>query len=243
MNPIDQRELLSSAALADVERIKAEYVRRDRELAGRYSWAQPVNRFLHCRTVCAAIAALTREGLFPFNGRSVLEVGCGTGNWLLECAQWGAELENISGIDLDAERVEQARRRLPGADIRCGNAAELPWETGSFDVVLQFTVFTSVLDRGLKERMAAEMVRVMKPQGAVLWYDFRYNNPRNPHVRGIEKREIRKLFPGHQITFHKTTLAPPLARAAVGLSWMAALALEAVPPLRTHYVGVIRRRT
>ena len=92
----------------------------------------------------------------------------------------------------------------------------------------------------MKQKVAAEMLRVVKPQGLILWYDFRYNNPRNSNVRGIGAAEIRGLFPGRQVELRKVTLAPPLARTLVPISWMAALALEKIPLLRTHYLGVVR---
>ena len=42
----------------------------------------------------------------------------------------------------------------------------------SFDLLLQSPVFTSILDQAMKERVAAEMMRVSKPGGLILWYDF-----------------------------------------------------------------------
>ena len=80
--------------------------------------------------------------------------------------------------------------------IRSGNAARLALPNDFFDVVLQSTVFTSILDRSLQHAIAVEMLRVLKPDGFILWYDFRWNNPRNPDVRGIQAQEISELFSG-----------------------------------------------
>lgn len=33
------------------------------------------------------------------------------------------------------------------------------------------------------------MLIVLKNDGIVLWYDFRYNNPNNLDVKGIEKKK------------------------------------------------------
>ena len=85
------------------------------------------------------------------------------------------------------------------------------------------------------------MLRVLKPAGAIIWYDFRVDNPRNPNVRGIGAREIRSLFPGCAVRLSRVTLAPPIARAFVRLSWPLALMLESVPFLRTHYLALIRK--
>jgi ubiquinone/menaquinone biosynthesis C-methylase UbiE len=94
----------------------------------------------------------------------------------------------------------------------------------------------------MKQRIAKEMLRVLKPLGIILWYDFHMNNPRNPDVRGVKKKEIYELFPDCDIRLKRVTLAPPLARAIAPYSWLACYILEKIPLLRTHYLGVIRKR-
>lgn len=208
---------------------------------GIHSWIHPVNQFFHCQCYRACIAALERANLFPLVGRSVADIGCGTGSWLLEFAQWGADPTCLAGIDLNAARVAHAQRRLPVADLQTGDAQHLPWPDNSFDVVSQFTVFTSVLQSSVKASIAAEMIRVAKPEGLILWYDFRYDNPRNSNVRGVNAGEIRSLFPGCDVALTGVTLAPPLARRLVPISFTAAVLLEHLPFLRTHYLGAIRK--
>jgi len=70
-------------------------------------------------------------------------------------------------------------------------------------------------------------------------YDLRVDNPSNPNVRGFQRSEIRALFPHlSEATLRSTTLVPPLIRMLAGRARLAAELLEAIPPLRTHYVGV-----
>ena len=76
--------------------------------------------------------------------------------------QWGAVAANLYGIDLIAGRIAYARERLPGADLRWGDARHLPWRDGSFDLVTQFTVFSSILDTQVQAEVAAEMLRVLR---------------------------------------------------------------------------------
>ena len=102
-------------------------------------------------------------------------------------------------------------------------------------------MFTSILSETVKKSAAAEMLRVLKPGGLVLWYDFRVDNPRNPNVRGIGAREIRSLFADCSVKLRSGTLAPPVARRTVPISWILSLCLERIPFLRTHYVGTIRK--
>ena len=226
---------------AEIARIRAEYRRRGQEIANDfYGWERPVNHFLFAQTARVCIRSLAREGMYPLNGKKVLDVGCGSGTWLLEFAQWGADPADMAGIDLDESRISRARTRLPVSDLQVGNAARQPWPNGTFDVVSQFTVFSSVLSASLRERMAAELLRVVKPGGILLWYDLRVPNPANSNVRPIKAPEIRSLFPGCRIRLSRVTLAPPLARAIVPHSWAGGLALEWIPLLRTHYLSTIR---
>jgi ubiquinone/menaquinone biosynthesis C-methylase UbiE len=229
---------------SDIVRIAAEYQRRERELPTNfYSWGDPANLMLHQDAVRGCIQMLDQASLFPLRGQRIADIGCGAGTWLLEFMQWGADAETLCGIDLSGDRITAARQRLPHADLRVGSASELPWPDHHFDLVSQFTVFTSVLDPHLKQAMANEMLRVLKPEGCVLWFDFRVNNPNNCHVKGVAAAEIRSLFAGCDIQLASALLAPPIVRQVAGWSQLLAELLRAVPFLRTHYVGLIRKRT
>jgi ubiquinone/menaquinone biosynthesis C-methylase UbiE len=187
------------------------------------------------------LALLRRYGFTVSN--TILEVGCGTGQWLRDFIKWGARAENITGIDLLEDRVSTARRLCPPAvSIQCASAAHLPFANERFDIVLQSTVFTSILDPNVKKRIATEMMRVVKPEGLILWYDYHVNNPWNKDVRGIKRREIYQLFPSCRIDLERITLIPPLARAVAPYSYLTCYLLEKFPPLCTHYLGVIRKR-
>lgn len=224
-------------------RISAEYERRARELpTDFYAWTRPSNLMMHEHALRACIPMLRSGSQYPLGGRRIADIGCGDGGWLLEFVQWGANPENLCGIDLSTDRIRRARRRLPQADLRSGSASKLPWADRSFDLVSQFTVFTSILDPELKRAVAVEMLRVLKPDGMILWFDFRVNNPANPQVRGVPAREIRSLFAGCDVTLTPALLAPPLGRFITGWSWPLAELLHALPFLRTHYAGLIRKK-
>ena len=72
-----------------------------------------------------------------------------------------------------------------------------------------------------------------------MWYDFRVGNPWNRHVRGMSRRHLRALFPGWRGTFRLVTLLPPLARRLHALTPVLYPVLAAVPPLRTHWAGLL----
>jgi len=56
----------------------------------------------------------------------------------------------IAGVDLLCDRVAQAEHLCqPSVQIKCGSAATLAFPDAAFDLVLQPTVFTFVLDAGI----------------------------------------------------------------------------------------------
>jgi SAM-dependent methyltransferase len=187
-------------------------------------------------------AFLEQSGVTSLEGLKILDVGCGTGGWLLRLIQWGANAENLAGIDLLEDRVERARTRLPDfVDLRCGSATDLPWSDGTFHLVYQSVVFSSVLDPQVRKRIAGGMLRVTKPGGLVISHDLRIGNPRNRNVVGIGKRELSRLFNGRRLTLKSTTLAPPIARRLARYSEIACILLAKVPFMRTHYFASVTK--
>jgi ubiquinone/menaquinone biosynthesis C-methylase UbiE len=232
----------SSAHAVSLEevRIRTAYARR--KGGARYSWFNAGHLFMMQERERWVLASLKQHGIGSLTTKNILEIGCGTGYWLREFIKWGAQPANISGIELLPDLVTKARQLCPeSVRIYCGNAAQLPFADATFDLVLQSTVFTSILDGWMKQQIAAEMLRVAKRGGQILWYDFHLNNRWNRDVRGIRRREIHQLFPGCQIQLRRLTLAPPLVRFLAPYSWMVCHLLGKIPWLCTHYLGVIQK--
>lgn len=221
-------------------RIRAAYARRQAD--PRYSWFNPGHLFMSQEEERAVLQLLSRYRHTPLDATTILEVGCGSGYWLREFIKWGARPDNLVGVDLLPDRLVKARKLCPDSvTFQGGNAAKLGFPDCTFDLVLQATVFTSILDPTLKQQMASEMVRVVKPDGLIVWYDYYMNNPWNPDVRGVKKREIFELFAGCQVELRRITLAPPLARFCAPYSWLLCYYLEKIPWLCAYYLGAIRK--
>lgn len=223
-------------------RIKTVYAQR--QGASRYSWFNQGHLFHIQELERDILSALRARDLTQLQDKKILEIGCGQGLWIREFIQWGAQPENMTGIDVIPERVSQGKRLCPqGVRISCGNAAKLSFDSASFDLILQFTVFSSILDMSVKERIAGEMLRVLKDGGVILWYDLCVNNPQNPNVKGLRKPEIVHLFPGCRVDFRRVSLAPPLARFLAPYSWLACHALAQVRVFNTHYLAVLSKNS
>ena len=165
----------------------------------------------------------------------LLEVGSGTGGNLLEFLRMGCSPEHLSGIELLPDRHAQARHVLPAAvHLYEGDALLADVPHASQDVVLVSTVFSSVLDPAFQQSLAEALWRWVRPGGAVLWYDFTFNNPNNPDVRGVPLRRVKELFPQAHITTRRVTLAPPLARRLAPIHPALYTLFNSMPWLRTH---------
>ena len=226
---------------SDLDRLRAEYLRREQRFAGQdiYTLFNLANLFIVQQRQRAVLALLRREGFYPLAKRRILEVGCGAGGVLHEFLSFGADPQYLYGVDLLDWRVTKAKALSPHLPLACADGQDLPYPDGCFDLVLQYTVFTSILDDNVKRRIAQEMRRVLKPNGLILWYDY-WLNPANPNAKGIRPTEVRALFPGACFSFHRITLAPPITRRLASRSWLACYVLERLRILNTHYLVAIR---
>lgn len=229
---------------AEGARIKGVYAKRSTSAnQWRYSHFNPGHLFMVQERERRVLALLKERGFALLESKRILDVGCGRGGWLQDFVKWGARAENCVGVDLLRDRIAEARERCPSAmTFCCASAQRLEFPDASFDLVVASTFFSSILDLELKQQVAGEMLRVLRPSGAILWYDFFVNNPGNPDVRGIGKSEIRRLFAGCNATFRRVTLAPPLARRMAPYSWLVCYFLGQLRVLNTHYLALIRRK-
>jgi ubiquinone/menaquinone biosynthesis C-methylase UbiE len=228
----------------EIERIKNVYKKRKETIPSeRYSLFNIANLFMVQRRDWEMINILKKVGITSLGDKRILDVGCGGGGELINLIRYGARPENLFGIDLLEDRIMEARSLHPCINFSLGDASILPYSDKYFDIVMQFTVFTSILDKDMKKKIAEEMLRVLKPDGIILWYDYYVNNPRNPDVRGVKKKDIYELFPNCEIYLKRITLAPPLARLIASRSQLVCYILEKLKIFNTHYIGIIKKKT
>lgn len=119
---------------------------------------------------------------------NVLDVGCGRGLLLVGAAKRMAQLSGngtVTGVDIWSREdmsgnSEQATRRnleLEGVSDRCkliGVAAQdLPFEDGTFDVVVSNLCLHNIYDRDARKRALRQIARVLKPGGQALISDYK----------------------------------------------------------------------
>ncbi|WP_231512266.1 class I SAM-dependent methyltransferase [Paucibacter sp. KBW04] len=227
----------------ELERVADCYARRSQaHLEDRYSLLKPeVWQMLQERQ--RALLRLLAQRPGQVADWRLTEVGCGAGGNLLEMLRFGLRPEHLTGIELLPERLNLARPMLPAAlRLHLGDASTAAVPEASQDLVLQSTVFSSLLSDEVQQALARAMWRWLKPGGAVLWYDFIVDNPRNPDVRGVPLRRVRELFPAARLCSQRLTLAPPLARWVCNKIHPAAYSLlNCLPLLRSHVLCLIEK--
>jgi ubiquinone/menaquinone biosynthesis C-methylase UbiE len=128
--------------------VKVDYDRVAPTYDGRYRDGGPLELISFVRTRCAEAG-----------DRAVLEIGCGTGRWLVEALQSGAR---AVGLDPSAGMLDQARARLPEVALVRGRAEALPFRDQRFGAVLCVYVVHHLQDAA---RAVAEAARVLDRDG------------------------------------------------------------------------------
>jgi SAM-dependent methyltransferase len=230
-----------SEPASEVDAVRARYARRNRNEL-RYRMLNPAVWQAVLERQREVLRLLARVATKDLAELDVLEVGCGGGGNLLELLRFGFDAARLQGIELLEERHALARHALPAAvRLTLGDASKAAVPPESCDIVLQSTVFSSLLDDAFQQRLADAMWAAVKPGGGVLWYDFTVNNPRNADVRGVPLARVRALFPHGVLKSRRITLAPPIARAVTRVHPSLYTAFNTVPLLRTHMLAWIAK--
>jgi ubiquinone/menaquinone biosynthesis C-methylase UbiE len=163
----------------------------------------------------------------------MLDAGCGTGWWLRALVEAGVQPERLHGIDIQPERVAAAREAVPGAEIAVGDARHLRFTDGSFSVVIQLTLLSSLgSHRAIREALG-EAMRVLAPGGLLLIYEPRVPNLLNRHTLLLRDDDLTAtgITPREQLTL---TVIPALARRLGGRTQDRYERLARLPFVRTH---------
>ncbi len=109
-----------------------------------------------------------------YEGKSVLEIGCGIG---LDAAEFAGHGARVTAIDLSPRNIALARKYFAHnnleATIEVGNAEQLEFPDDSFDVVVAIGVLYYTPNT---QRAVEEILRVLKPRGrAICMFYNRYS--------------------------------------------------------------------
>ncbi|MCB0876120.1 MAG: class I SAM-dependent methyltransferase [Solirubrobacterales bacterium] len=111
-----------------------------------------------------------------------LDVGCGTGVLAARLATRGYEM---TGLDPSAGMLDVMRTEHPEVDAVRGSGDALPFETGSFDLVLTVAALHHIAEPAAVRATLGEMVRVCRSGGRIIIWD---HNPGNPYWKLLMAR-------------------------------------------------------
>lgn len=92
----------------------------------------------------------------------LLEVGCGEGHFLRRAQK---VFGRVSGLDISAEGVAQARKAARGVEVRLADASHLPFPAGAFDAIVAFDLIEHLSE---PNKFLAEAFRVLRTGGLLV---------------------------------------------------------------------------
>jgi SAM-dependent methyltransferase len=161
-----------------------------------------------------------RESGFDPRGRTVLDVGCGTGFFTAFYLERGAK---VTGVDLAPVSIERLRERHPDARFLQADVSDMVLEE-RFDLTNAFDVLYHITDDARWERAVQNLSRMVSPQGLLLLTDTFADAPREaahntarPLARYRELLaagglEPLSLYPTHVLLNRELGLLRPLNR-------------------------------
>lgn len=176
-----------------------------------------------------------------FKKSKMLEVGCAGGSVISNFKNFGVNENNITGIDIRKNRLEDAKTLYPNVEFCYMDAQNLTFKDNFFDIITVFTLFSSVIDISIKQNIANQIKRVLNETGIIFYYDLKIPSS-NKNVLSLRKREIRSLFPDMKLEFKSITLIPPISRLIGDYSKLLYPLLSSVFFLRSHYLVLISHR-
>lgn len=179
----------------EIERIKAQYALYDKQLLNQTVWApfSAVEMSYRCQQQSTFAFLMRQIGRADLAGLRILDVGCGTGRILRTYLDMGCKPKNLYGVDINEDWLAEGRRISPQLNLLCIDGTKLDFSNATFDLVTQYVVFSSIALQELRQQVAGEMWRVLKPGGYVFWWDM-------PHLSAAagghaEPLDYRMLFP------------------------------------------------
>jgi ubiquinone/menaquinone biosynthesis C-methylase UbiE len=128
--------------------------------------------------------------LSPREGSTILDVGCGRGQYALDLARVIGPRGLVHAVDLWEDGIAKLReaamaRNLNHIDAFVGDMGELASITdGSVDLCLMATVLHDLVQAGTVDQVLTEIVRVLKPVGRLAVIEFKkIDGPPGPPLR------------------------------------------------------------
>jgi len=149
------------------------------------------------------IQLFKKNKLYTLENKRILDFGIGEGKNISIFYKLGLRPEDIFGTDILFYRLKKIKDFYNNIDISQSEGQFLPYKNNSFDIVSQFVVFSSILNDNVCRNIAAEMLRVLKDDGMIIWYDSHGGNMMSEHTRSYSEKQIKEFFPNCRYEFKR----------------------------------------
>jgi len=223
-----------------ISHVRQSYVHRGDDTL-RYSSLKPFVLAQSAEKRRVLAKAVTEHLRRELSGSTILDIGCGDGRELSEFIWLGATPELLAGNDLQDDRLDAARKRLPASvRLEAGDIRRTSFETGTFDVVTLFVVLMTIKNEELRTAVLRHAYDLVKPEGLLIVSEPIIPNPRNKDVIRIRQSELVLSLGVKPIMSRRMYLVPPVstvARFPTVYNLVSALA----PFLKFHKLWVFRK--
>lgn len=124
----------------------------------------------------------------------VLNVGCGNGADNFQLLRLHYDIKNIFGIDINDERLSIAQHVFPNSSCELGDASNMKYKNDFFDIVFESTMFSTIADDNLCDKIASEMIRVCKQSAHIVLVDWKIPKPNNPNYNALTHKKLVEFF-------------------------------------------------
>jgi len=122
----------------------------------------------HADTYSALIASWRMHLIAQYNAKNkvILDLGCGTGNYLLKLFN-----NNVFGIDISKKSIDILKKRTEYTKIKnkktliVGNALHMPFKNNIFDILFSFSTMYYIKEL---DEVLIQIHRILKPRGIVI---------------------------------------------------------------------------
>lgn len=117
------------------------------------------------------VLSLVREKITKSKAKTVVDIGCGTGNL---CGELSSDID-ILGIDQSLEMILQAKKKYKHLKFKLGNFLDKPIEKSYIDVLVSTYAFHGLTCDQKKEALK-NMMEYIKDDGKIIIADFMFSN-------------------------------------------------------------------